>query len=131
MPTTVDNDVNAMAVAEHRAGGYDDATDVLLVKVSTGIGAGLVLGGRIHRGAVGAAGDIGHTAVQDADGIVCRCGNVGCLEAVASGAAVVRQLAALGRDVHRVPDVVALVGWDPSTNTSYVPQATQLFVDAL
>ena len=62
-----------------------------------------------HRGAVGAAGDIGHTAVQDADGIVCRCGNVGCLEAVASGAAVVRQLAALGRDVHRVPDVVALV----------------------
>jgi predicted NBD/HSP70 family sugar kinase len=109
VPTSVDNDVNAMAVAEHRAGGYDDATDVLLVKVSTGIGAGLVLGGRIHRGAVGAAGDIGHTAVHDADGTVCRCGNVGCLEAVASGSAVVRQLAARGYDVTRVADVVALV----------------------
>lgn len=109
VPASVDNDVNAMAVAEHRAAGLDDATDVLLVKVSTGIGAGLVLGGRIHRGAVGAAGDIGHTAVRDADGVVCRCGNAGCLEAVASGSAVVRQLAARGRDVSRVADVVALV----------------------
>jgi predicted NBD/HSP70 family sugar kinase len=109
VPVSVDNDVNAMAVAEHRAAGLDDSTDVLLVKVSTGIGAGLVLGGRIHRGAVGAAGDIGHTAVHDADGVVCRCGNVGCLEAVASGSAVVRQLVARGRDVSRVADVVALV----------------------
>ena len=98
-----------MAVAEHRAAGLDATTDVLLVKVSTGIGAGLVLGGRIHRGAVGAAGDIGHTAVHDADGVVCRCGNTGCLEAVASGSAVVRQLAARGREVSRVADVVALV----------------------
>ena len=105
----VDNDVNAMAVAEHRAAGLDASTDVLLVKVSTGIGAGLVLGGRIHRGAVGAAGDIGHTAVHDADAVVCRCGNAGCLEAVASGSAVVRQLAARGREVSRVADVVALV----------------------
>jgi predicted NBD/HSP70 family sugar kinase len=105
----VDNDVNAMAVAEHRAAGLDASTDVLLVKVSTGIGAGLVLGGRIHRGAVGAAGDIGHTAVHDADAVRCRCGNTGCLEAVASGSAVVRQLVARGRDVHRVADVVALV----------------------
>ena len=109
VPASVDNDVNAMAVAEHRAAGLDETTDVLLVKVSTGIGAGLVLGGRIHRGAVGAAGDIGHTAVHDADGIVCRCGNVGCLEAVASGSAVVRQLASRGHDVSRVGDVVALV----------------------
>lgn len=109
VPVSVDNDVNAMAVAEHRAAGHDEATDLLLVKVSTGIGAGLVLSGRIHRGAVGAAGDIGHTAVHGADGVVCRCGNEGCLEAVASGAAVVRQLAARGRDVSRVADVVALV----------------------
>lgn len=109
VPASVDNDVNAMAVAEHRAAGLDASTDVLLVKVSTGIGAGLVLGGRIHRGAVGAAGDIGHTAVHDADGVLCRCGNLGCLEAVASGSAVVRQLAARGRDVSRVADVVALV----------------------
>jgi predicted NBD/HSP70 family sugar kinase len=108
-PVSVDNDVNAMAVAEHRAAGLDAASDLLLIKVSTGIGAGLVLAGRIHRGAVGAAGDIGHTAVRDADGVLCRCGNAGCLEAVASGSAVLRQLNERGREVSRLADVVALV----------------------
>jgi len=108
VPVLVDNDVNAMAVGEHWAsrGGIGD---LLLVKVSTGIGAGLVLGGRPHRGARGAAGDLGHNPVADGTGVLCRCGNEGCVEAVASGSALVRQLQDRGRDVATVADVVALV----------------------
>ena len=104
----VDNDVNAMAVGEHWARGAGIG-DLLLVKVSTGIGAGLVLGGRAHRGALGAAGDLGHNRVADGDGVLCRCGNEGCVEAVASGSALLRQLQDRGRPVGSVADVVALV----------------------
>ncbi len=90
-PVWVDNDVNLLALAELRAHRGAAATDdMLFVKISTGIGAGLVSGGRLHRGANGCAGDIGHVAVAEADGVVCRCGNVGCLEAVAGGAALTR-----------------------------------------
>jgi predicted NBD/HSP70 family sugar kinase len=63
---------------------------MLYVKIGTGIGAGLVSGGRPHRGANGCAGDIGHVAVAGAENVICRCGNVGCLEAVAGGAALAR-----------------------------------------
>lgn len=108
VPVVVDNDVNAMAVGEHRALG-GTVQDLLLVKVSAGIGAGLVLGGRLHRGTLGAAGDIGHVRVGGAEGVLCRCGNEGCVEAVASGSAVVRALQARGADVTRTGDVVALV----------------------
>ena len=108
VPVLVDNDVNAMAAGEHWAGG-GRVDDLLLVKVSTGIGAGLVLGGRLHRGALGAAGDLGHNAVADGMGVRCRCGNEGCVEAVASGSALVRRLQDRGRDVTSVADVVALV----------------------
>jgi predicted NBD/HSP70 family sugar kinase len=81
----------------------------LHVKVSTGIGAGIIAGGALQRGAHGAAGEIGHNPVADGGGVVCRCGNLDCLEAVASGAALVTALRAEGRDVADVPGVVALV----------------------
>ena len=87
-PTWVDNDVNLMAVGEHSKGLARGHNDFLFIKIGSGIGAGLVSQGRIHRGAQGAAGDIGHVAV--AEWAVCRCGNVGCLEAVAGGAALAR-----------------------------------------
>ena len=81
----------------------------MFVKVGTGIGSGIVAGGHIHRGAQGAAGDIGHIHLSDHDDVVCRCGNLGCLEAVAGGRALARRLAAEGRDATDTRDVVRLV----------------------
>ncbi|HVN12421.1 MAG TPA: ROK family transcriptional regulator [Kineosporiaceae bacterium] len=91
-PTWVDNDVNLLALGELRTNpGAADAQDLLYVKIGTGIGAGLVSGGRLHRGSNGCAGDIGHVAVAEAENVICRCGNAGCLEAVAGGAALARE----------------------------------------
>ena len=88
--TWVDNDVNVMALGELRGGLAQGERDVIYVKVGTGIGAGLVSGGRLHRGAQGCAGDIGHIAVADDTGVLCRCGRFDCLEALAGGYAVAR-----------------------------------------
>ena len=88
----VDNDVNLMALGEH-ATVYPDVQHLIFVKVATGIGAGIISGGRLHRGAQGAAGDLGHVAALHGGDTPCTCGNVGCLEAVASGPAIVRALA--------------------------------------
>jgi predicted NBD/HSP70 family sugar kinase len=107
VPVLVDNDVNALTLAERAV--RPGVADLLHVKVSTGIGAGIVAGGVLQRGVHGAAGEIGHNPVADGGGVVCRCGNVDCLEAVASGAALVAALRAVGRDVADVPGVVALV----------------------
>ncbi|MFF1767469.1 ROK family protein [Streptomyces sp. NPDC058249] len=93
IPVLVDNDANLMAYGEQRT-GYPDCSAFALVKVSTGIGAGMVVGGAIYRGVDGGAGDIGHIRVG-ADAL-CRCGSYGCLAAVASGGAVARRLAESG-----------------------------------
>ncbi|MEJ8280067.1 ROK family transcriptional regulator [Pseudonocardia spirodelae] len=106
-PVLVDNDVNVMALAEHDA--HPDVDDLLMVKIGSGVGAGLVCGGALQRGAWGAAGEIGHTPVHDGPGVGCGCGNVDCLEVLASGRALVRDLAAAGRPVQSIADVVALV----------------------
>ena len=107
VPVLVDNDVHIMALGEYWA--MDSKTaDFLFVKVGTGIGSGLILGGHIHRGAQGTAGDIGHIPVAGFDA-VCKCGNRGCVESVASGAALAQQLAALGKDTADSRDVVKLV----------------------
>jgi len=87
-PVWVDNDVNLLAFGE-RARRSAELPDLIYCKVGSGIGAGLLSRGRIHRGANGAAGDIGHVRVGDSDAL-CRCGKVGCLEAVAGGWALVR-----------------------------------------
>jgi len=89
-PTWIDNDVNVMALGEMRAGIGRTEPELIYVKVGSGIGAGLVSGGRLHRGAQGAAGDIGHVSVVDDESILCRCGNTGCLEALAGGYALAR-----------------------------------------
>ncbi|MFJ8537640.1 ROK family protein [Streptomyces sp. NPDC093591] len=90
VPVLVDNDANLMAYGEQRT-GYPDCSAFVLVKVSTGIGAGVVVHGSVYRGIDGGAGDIGHIRVG-ADAL-CRCGSYGCLAAVASGGAVARRLA--------------------------------------
>lgn len=106
-PVLVDNDVNIMAIGEHWV--RDDApADFLFVKIGTGIGSGIILGGRLHRGAKGTAGDIGHVQVGPAD-VVCRCGNLGCLEAAAGGRALAMALAERGLDTQNSRDVVDLV----------------------
>jgi glucokinase-like ROK family protein len=88
-PVWVDNDVNIMAMGDWRAGAARGLANVVWVKIGTGIGAGLISDGVIHRGAQGSAGDVGHIQVVD-DGVVCRCGNIGCLEALAAGQALAR-----------------------------------------
>ena len=107
-PVLVDNDVNIMALGEHWA-HWRECEHLLYVKIGTGIGCGIVAGRRIHRGAQGAAGDIGHVRLAGHDDVVCRCGNVGCLEAVAGGRALARQLAAAGHEASSSRDVVRLV----------------------
>jgi len=97
-PAWVDNDVNLMALGELRAGLAQDQDEVVYVKVGSGIGAGLISAGRLHRGAQGAAGDVGHVAVAGYDSVICRCGNAGCLEAVAGGAAIARDGATAARE---------------------------------
>ena len=82
LPILVDNDANLAALAEAAFGAGRDAKDLVYLMISSGIGAGLVLNGRLYRGAEGLAGELGHVLV-DADGPVCRCGNRGCLETVA------------------------------------------------
>ncbi|MFG2002799.1 ROK family protein [Spirillospora sp. NPDC048911] len=114
VPAFLDNEVNIAALGEHRA-AYPDLDDLLFVKVSTGIGAGLITGGQIQRGALGAAGEIGHIPVQAGNGTPCRCGNLDCVEAVAGGAALLARsgasdlaaFSALARDGD--PGTVALV----------------------
>ncbi len=86
----VDNDVNVMAMGELRTGAGQNVENFIFVKVGTGIGAGIVVHHQIYRGSNGCAGDIGHIQV-DRNGPVCHCGNVGCIEAMASGAAMARQ----------------------------------------
>ncbi len=97
-PVWVDNDVNLLALGEWRSGVAMGHDNVVVVKIGTGIGAGIISDGRLHRGAQGSAGDIGHNQVVDDPSVVCRCGNVGCLEALAGGGALGRAGEIAGRD---------------------------------
>ena len=107
-PVYVDNDVNVMALGEMGVAG--SAQDVLVVKVGTGIGCGVIVDGRVYRGAQGSAGDIGHIYVAQPDGrtVVCRCGNENCLEAIAGGGALLRDAVAAGLPVSTTREVVEL-----------------------
>ena len=108
VPVLVDNDVNIMALGEHWS-HWRETEHLLFIKVGTGIGCGAIVSGAVHRGAQGAAGDIGHIRVTSDEAALCRCGNVNCLEAIASGHAVALKLSALGLDAANSRDVVAHV----------------------
>jgi predicted NBD/HSP70 family sugar kinase len=108
VPVYVDNDVNIMALGE-RTHSWPDVDHLFFLKVATGIGSGIISGGLLQRGAQGIAGDIGHIPVSGAEGIACRCGNVGCLEAVASGPAIAAGMRREGHDVASGTHVVDLV----------------------
>ncbi|GGL55743.1 sugar kinase [Planomonospora parontospora subsp. antibiotica] len=118
VPVFLDNDVNVIAIGEHRAVYAGQADDLLFIKVSTRIGSGVIAGGEILRGALGAAGEIGHIPVRDGGGVLCRCGNTDCLDSVASATAILRRLRSRGYEVKTLADVVALVrGGDAETMT--------------
>jgi len=106
-PVYLENDTNVMALSERR-GHLATYQDVLIVKASTGFGAGIIAGGVMQRGALGAAGELGHIKTFAAKGLSCRCGDSGCLEAVAGGWALVRDMRARGRDVTHIRNVVDL-----------------------
>lgn len=88
VPVYVDNDANLGALAEVGHGAAKGCTDVIYVKVAGGLGAGIVLGGRLHRGSTGIAGELGHVQVVE-DGRICRCGNRGCLETLVSASRLI------------------------------------------
>jgi predicted NBD/HSP70 family sugar kinase len=108
VPVLIDNDVNVMALGEQHA-HLPTVQDLIFIKVSTGIGAGLISGGELQRGAQGTAGDLGHVRVVRADGVFCRCGNEGCLEAIAAGPALARALQQAGVNAESGQDIVDLV----------------------
>lgn len=89
LPTSLENDANATAVAEHRWGAGLGCGDMAFLTMGTGIGAGLILGGRLFRGRGDLAGEIGHATILP-DGPLCPCGKHGCLETLASGTAIGR-----------------------------------------
>jgi glucokinase len=107
LPTALDNDAKALALAEGWVGAARGRRDFLAMVVSTGVGGGIVLGGRLVRGATGNGGHVGHVIVEP-EGRLCACGARGCLEAEASGTAIA---AITGRPpVEAPPAVVSRCG---------------------
>jgi glucokinase len=99
LPVFVDNDANVAALAEHRAGAARGCNEVVLMTIGTGIGGGLILGGRLYRGAIGAGAELGHLVI-DMNGPPCQgnCPNHGCIEAMASGTALAREATRIARE---------------------------------
>lgn len=90
LPVVFDNDANVAAYGEYTCGAAQGMRHLIYVTLGTGIGAGFITEGKIYRGALGFAGEFGHTTV-DPDGLACVCGNHGCLETIASGPNLVRR----------------------------------------
>ncbi len=95
----VDNDANVAALAEHRAGAARGMDDAVVLTIGTGVGGGLILGGEVYRGAIGAGAELGHVTI-DMNGPRCQgsCPNHGCLEALASGTALAREGARIAQE---------------------------------
>ena len=108
-PVLVENDANLGALAESLLGAGRGSEVLAYIKAAAGVGAGIVVGGRLFRGASGTAGEIGHTTVANA-GPVCRCGNRGCLEQLAGATALLTQMAAAGVELDSVDALLDLAG---------------------
>ncbi len=124
IPTYLENDANAAALGEHRFGAGRGTRHMIYVTVSTGIGGGLILDGRLYHGTSGMGGEVGHIGVLP-NGPLCGCGNRGCLEALASGTAIARE--ARERVARGVPTLIAeLADGDPQQITAkLVAEAAQ------
>lgn len=106
VPVLVANDADAAALGEQRR-AHPGSRSLCFIKVSSGIGTGIVIGGQVYRGADGGAGDIGHVKIAGYDELVCQCGAHGCLAAVASGRAVAHALTGIGKPASSASDVGA------------------------
>lgn len=126
----VDNDANAMAIGEDAARS-GDCQHVITVKAGSAIGAGILIGGQLYRGATSAAGDITHVRLEAAGDRPCSCGNTGCLETVASGAALQQLLAEDGVPVNSTEDVVQLAVEGHPLVTTAVRRAGSLLGEVL
>jgi glucokinase-like ROK family protein len=116
MPVHVENDANLGALAEFVWGSGKGFSDLIYIKLSSGVGAGMLLGGRLYHGTGGTAGEIGHTVVQPG-GSICRCGSRGCLETVASARAIAEQLgASRGERVSTKELLEATANGDPAAS---------------
>ncbi|MCX6004355.1 MAG: ROK family protein [Chloroflexi bacterium] len=89
LPVYLVNDANAAALGEYRLGKYPDVNNLVYLTVSTGIGGGIIINRELYEGSNGCAGEIGHMII-DTNGPECKCGKIGCLEALASGTAIAR-----------------------------------------
>ena len=107
VPVEIENDANLGALAELTWGAGRECSNFVYIKVATGIGAGLVIDGKLLRGATGTAGEIGHTTI-DESGALCYCGNRGCLETVASGPAIIQLVGPLTGEVPTLTGIVEL-----------------------
>ncbi|WP_149085142.1 MULTISPECIES: ROK family transcriptional regulator [Microbacterium] len=127
VPVVVDNDANLAALGEHRR-QLGHTQHSITVKAGTAIGSGIIVDGHIHRGATAAAGDITHTRIDGSGDIPCSCGNTGCLETVASGASLVRQMRERGTTgVRTTADVLTLArDADPLATTLVRTAGTHL-----
>jgi len=138
IPTFLENDANAAALGEHRFGAGRGFAHMIYVTVSTGIGGGLILDGKLYHGVDGMAGEIGHTTIL-ANGPLCGCGNRGCLEAVASGTAIARR--ARESVASGVPTTMTgMVEGDPRRITAKIvadaaqqgdPEARRILIEAM
>ncbi|AQP47871.1 ROK family transcriptional regulator [Tessaracoccus aquimaris] len=122
VPVAVDNDANLAALGEHRV-RLGTRRHSITVKAGTAIGSGIIVDGRVHRGATSAAGDITHTRIDSDEQVPCSCGNINCLETVASGAGVVRQLRQAGYDVTTTAEALELARAADVTATGLVRSA--------
>lgn len=108
-PISLENDATAAAIGQKYAvGGYRDVDNMIVVIVDQGIGAGLIIGGKVHSGQRGLAGEIGHVALDNSLEL-CRCGNVGCVETVASVRAVVQRASRIDPAVIDIADVLSRI----------------------
>jgi glucokinase len=88
IPVILDNDTNAQAFAEYKYGAGRKYDSMIFLTISTGIGTGIILDGRLYRGITGTAGEVGHTIIDPHSSLKCTCGNYGCLMALACGLAI-------------------------------------------
>ncbi|HEV7897437.1 MAG TPA: ROK family transcriptional regulator [Planosporangium sp.] len=126
LPVRVDNDANLGALAEYVWGAGRGCVDLVYIKLATGIGAGIVLDGRLYRGVAGTAGELGHVTL-DARGPVCRCGNRGCLELTAGGRALLENARLTRPDLTDLDELVRLAtDGDPGCRRLLIDAGTQL-----
>jgi predicted NBD/HSP70 family sugar kinase len=136
VPVFCDNDANMMALAEHALRQNSEEhpkkpVNTLFIKAGAAIGCGLVANGEVYRGSTGTAGDITHVRVKAAGERACTCGNLGCLETIASGSAVVAELVAKGVDVADLKDVVDLANMSDANATTSVRTAGRMLGEML